>query len=290
MAEAQKRGDIPSRIKRSTPLGTTCFVVLRGADVIVQYYLLKQGGVARILSSQGLLTVPIANTSYAGILVGLATMGSIKHIYWVLDISENEMPTGQAFQLGIANAVFSGINAFLASWPGSALASSSTGLQRPGAFVAEDIYSSPLLAGAVTLSILGILIETVSELQRKSFKADPKNKRKPYSEGLFSLARHINYSGYALWRPANTLAAGGVASAIAMFALLTYNFVANSIPGLDKVSVMSRMLGILCLANNILSTVTRDMAKAEERSRIRCHTNYSQESTKQWDGLQFSVC
>jgi hypothetical protein len=242
MADAQKRGDMPSRIKRSTPVGTACFVGLRAADVIVQYYLLKQGGAARILSSLGLLTVPIANTSYAEILVGLAALGSIKQIYWVLNVSETEMPTGQAFNIGIANTVFSGINAFLASWAGSALASSSPGLLRPGASVAEDLYNSPLLAGAVTMSILGILIETISELQRKSFKADPKNKGKPYSGGLFSLARHINYTGYALWRPANALAAGGVAPAIAIFGFFTYNFVANSIPGLDKVSPIERIM------------------------------------------------
>lgn len=153
------------------------------------------------------------------------------------------MPTGQALNIGIANSVFSGINAFLASWAGSALGASAPGLLRSGASVAEDLHSSPLLAGAVTASILGIVIETISELQRKSFKADPKNKGKPYSGGLFSLARHINYSGYALWRPANALAAGGVASAIATFAFFTYNFVANSIPGLDKVSAMNTVLG-----------------------------------------------
>lgn len=46
----------------------------------------------------------------------------------------------------------------------------------------------------------GILLELVSELQRKRFKDDPANKGKPYAGGLFSLARSINYGGYTLWR------------------------------------------------------------------------------------------
>ena len=47
---------------------------------------------------------------------------------------------------------------------------------------------------------MGILVELISELQRKSFKDDLANKGKPYAGGLFSLARSVNYGGYTLWR------------------------------------------------------------------------------------------
>ena len=257
--------DMPSRVKRSTPFGTACFVGIRAADVFVQYYLLKQGGAAKILSILGLQTVSIANTSYADILVGLAALGSAKQIIWVSWISEAEMPTGQAFEIGVFNTVFSTINSFLASWAVSSLASSSPGLLRSDAAALQQLSSSPILAGAVIVSVLGILIETVSELQRKFFKADPKNKGKPYSGGLFSLARHINYAGYAMWRPANALAAGGVASAIPVFAFFTYNFVTSSIPGLDRVSV--HVENPAYLANILFSIAMSDMEKVGGKSK-----------------------
>lgn len=227
-----KSPDIPSRVKRSTPFGTACFVGLRAADVFLQYYLTNQGGAARVLSLLGLQTVPIANTAYANILVSLAALGSFKHIFWVTTISEGEMPVGQAFVISIANAIFSSVNAFLASWAGTSLAS---GLLLSSASVEQELSTSPILGAAVAIHIFGILIETISELQRKSFKSKAENKGKPYSGGLFSLARHVNYGGYALWRSANAMAAGGVVGAIPIFAFFTYSFISSSIPGLDKV-------------------------------------------------------
>ena len=232
-----KSTEMPSRVKRSTPFGTACFVGLRAADVYLQYYLTKQGGAAKLLSLIGLQTVPIANTAYADILVCLAGLGSLKQIFWVIGISENEMPPGQAVEIGIANTVFASVNAFLASWAMSSLATS-TGLLLSDASVTQELSKSPILAAAVAVHVLGIVIETASELQRKSFKADAKNKGKPYAGGLFGVARHINYSGYALWRGANAMAAGGLSSAIVVFSFFTYAFISNSIPALDKVSVV----------------------------------------------------
>lgn len=47
--------------------------------------------------------------------------------------------------------------------------------------------------------LLGSYLNTGSELQRKKFKEDPANKGKLYTQGLFGLARHINYTGDVLW-------------------------------------------------------------------------------------------
>ncbi|EEB94925.1 hypothetical protein MPER_06187, partial [Moniliophthora perniciosa FA553] len=43
--------------------------------------------------------------------------------------------------------------------------------------------------------------------QRKRFKDDVRNVGKPYTGGLFGLARHINYGGYMLWRTGFAIAA-----------------------------------------------------------------------------------
>ena len=52
---------------------------------------------------------------------------------------------------------------------------------------------------AAGLFILGSYLNTGSEIQRKKFKANPLNKGKLYSGGLFSVVRHPNYLGDILW-------------------------------------------------------------------------------------------
>ncbi|MBI4614347.1 MAG: DUF1295 domain-containing protein [Planctomycetes bacterium] len=51
----------------------------------------------------------------------------------------------------------------------------------------------------VAVYLLGSYLNTGSEYQRKLFKAKPENKGKLYTQGLFGLARHINYTGDVLW-------------------------------------------------------------------------------------------
>jgi len=48
---------------------------------------------------------------------------------------------------------------------------------------------------AVVLILTGSFLNTYSELQRKWWKADPQNKGKCYTGGLWTLATHINYFG-----------------------------------------------------------------------------------------------
>jgi steroid 5-alpha reductase family enzyme len=61
-------------------------------------------------------------------------------------------------------------------------------------------FSPVLHQIALVLFFVGSFLETVSETQRMLFKADAKNKGKPYFGGLFAYAVHINYFGYTLWR------------------------------------------------------------------------------------------
>lgn len=59
------------------------------------------------------------------------------------------------------------------------------------------------------LFVFGGLLETFSEIQRKHFKSQPANKGKLYTGGLFSLARHINYTGEIFWYTGLLLLATG---------------------------------------------------------------------------------
>lgn len=82
--------------------------------------------------------------------------------------------------------------------------------------------------------MVGIFLETVSEIQRKQFKDRPESKGKAYTGGLFGLARHINYGGYTLWRGGYGLAAGGPVWALVKTSFFAYDFVMRGIPVLDK--------------------------------------------------------
>ena len=47
-------------------------------------------------------------------------------------------------------------------------------------------------------------------MQRKRFKDKKHNEGKLHTTGLFSIAQHVNYTGYILWRSALGLATGSV--------------------------------------------------------------------------------
>lgn len=80
----------------------------------------------------------------------------------------------------------------------------------------------------------GILIESVSEVQRKIFKDKPENAHKLYTSGLFGYARHINYFGYQIWRTSMAVAGGGLALGALAGSFIWNHFVNNSIPIMDE--------------------------------------------------------
>lgn len=53
----------------------------------------------------------------------------------------------------------------------------------------------PELVVGGSLFTVGILLETISEIERAAFKRSKENTGKPYTGGLWSLSRHINYFG-----------------------------------------------------------------------------------------------
>ncbi|CAF3596345.1 unnamed protein product [Rotaria sp. Silwood1] len=63
---------------------------------------------------------------------------------------------------------------------------------------------------------------------------NPINKGKNYSGGLFSLARHINYGGYTLWRTGLALTSGNYWLAALQFFGHTWDFTMRAVPSLNE--------------------------------------------------------
>ncbi|TID13370.1 hypothetical protein E2P81_ATG11593 [Venturia nashicola] len=220
-------------VKRPTPLGTSLFVGLRALDPLLQYGILAHGVGSTLLSKLGITQLPAGlgtNTGtfidklglspYRLIILAMAAGSSIKQIYWILATSEEEFPPGAALSVVAYNTIFNSINslAFTTTIASASLSSN------------ETFPQTPLLVGCA-LYIVGIFTEAIAETQRRNFKRDPKNKGKVYSGGLWSIARHINYTGYTLWRAGYTLACSGwgAGAFVASFLLGDFNFRATKV-------------------------------------------------------------
>ena len=85
------------------------------------------------------------------------------------------------------------------------------------------------------LFVLGFLVETVSEIQRRDFKRKFKsvNCEKPYSHGLFAWARNINYGGHILWRSGFAMVSAGWIWASINGGLYLCYFAARRVPIVD---------------------------------------------------------
>ena len=159
----------------------------------------------------------------------MAIGSSVKQIFWKLAIAEQDMRVGDAAGIAMFNTIFNSVNTLLFVNNYTTIGAGST---------LEDLNAggyalSPLVIGSA-LYVTGITLETVSEAQRALFKRKPENKGKVYTGGLFSLARHINYGGYTLWRTGFALAAGGYAWGAIVAGFFSYDFLARGIPVLDK--------------------------------------------------------
>ena len=208
--------------RRSTPLGTSIFVGLRAIDPFLQYHLLSAVPLAGLLAKTGLSTRPSTNLlssigldAFRSTIFAMSLGSALKHIIWIAYISNEAMYPGGAAIICAFNTVFNSINSILATTD-----------------LSSQVFPGQLYLGAA-LYVTGILVELVSELQRKWFKDDPKNQGKPYGGGLFGWARSINYGGYTLWRGGYALAAGGPAWGLLAGSMLAYDFATRAIPVMD---------------------------------------------------------
>lgn len=236
LGEDPKFRGLVSRVKRSSPLGSTIFVGLRAADIALQYTILHSAWGVDLIQSLGGNIITIAGKSYLGlnpyaaILTTMTISSAVKQDLWAIFISEQEMRPSSAMIIAFFNTVSNSLNSLLSLW---ALSSVAPSIASPSASILDVCRASPPLTFGVTLFAVGIFTELVSEVQRKIFKDNPANKGKPYGGGLFSIATHINYGGYTLWRAGYAIAAAGLPWGAFVGGLSIYEFVSRIIPSLD---------------------------------------------------------
>ncbi|KAG6891361.1 hypothetical protein C0992_008072 [Termitomyces sp. T32_za158] len=229
--------DYLSRIKRPSPLGSTVFVGLRLAEPLVQHAILSQNLGLSLINRLGGSVLPLGTpidciglslSPYRLILFLMSAGSSLKQIFWLTTVAEYEMPLKSALPIGAFNFLFNTLNSllFINKYTSAAL---------DGAQDIDDpqFPSVPLVVGTVAYAV-GLTLELVSELQRKRFKRDVRNKEQTYTAGLFSLARHINYTGHILMRGGYALAAGGWIWSAVTTAFFVRDFVKRAIPCLDE--------------------------------------------------------
>lgn len=121
MSEKPQFDAINRGVKRASPLGTSLFVGLRALDVFIQYGILAKGLAEPILNR-----LPIANASSNAapivalglplkplIVLGFSAGTAIKQIYWVLFLSQEEMPASNAILIAVFNTLFNSPNSIL---------------------------------------------------------------------------------------------------------------------------------------------------------------------------------
>ena len=230
---------------RPTPLGRTLFFILRALDAFIQYNILsRHTGISWIperlggslLPATGLSTIGLrpANAAfldlppYQTLLLGMSVGSMLKQNFWLTAISQEEMNAGPAVAISVYNTLLNSLNSTLALWTLTSV-NPAVNTQTWG-----ELFQNPWIVAGTVLYVTGILTETISEVQRYRFKQDERNKGKPYSGGLFNLARHINYTGYTLWRTGFGAAAAGLVWGAVLASWFLFDFSQRAIPALDK--------------------------------------------------------
>ncbi|KAK9481910.1 fungal-specific transcription factor domain family protein [Lipomyces starkeyi] len=227
--------DNVSRVKASSPLGTTIFVGLRVADVLWQYTIIHSGWGSKLIELLGGSSIDIDRVldssngqlqPYYKLVIFMSLCCCLKQIVTLLFISEQEMPPISAVIIAAVNTIINSLNSIMSLWLFSSRAPTSERW--------FDILHSPSVAIGVGAYLVGLMTELISELQRKAFKRTLANKGKPYGGGLFSLATNINYGGYTVWRAGYALATGSLPWGILTFSFFFYDFSTRGVPVLDR--------------------------------------------------------
>lgn len=105
--------DNMSRLKQSSPPGTTTFITLRTLDTPLQYVILAKSLASPLLSSLNISHIATYTTSSPAaiafglplkplLILGMAAGTAIKQNYWLASIAAEEMPLSNAFQLAFS--------------------------------------------------------------------------------------------------------------------------------------------------------------------------------------------
>ncbi|OCK82169.1 hypothetical protein K432DRAFT_324702 [Lepidopterella palustris CBS 459.81] len=232
-----KKVDYVNRYDKSpTPIGRAVFVGLRAFDPFLQYSILAQGIGTSLLYHVGLTALPPGIPAHTGIffidglqlspyrliILGMALGSAVKHCIWATTISGEGMYIPSAITVGAFNLAFNSLNTCLFICEQTS-ASTSSNARFP---------QLPLIVGG-TMYTVGILTELIAEVQRKRFKSEPKNQGKPYTGGLWNLARHINYGAFTVWRAGYAIASAGWTWGALTGAFFFFDFATRGIPVLD---------------------------------------------------------
>ncbi|KIX99192.1 uncharacterized protein Z520_04768 [Fonsecaea multimorphosa CBS 102226] len=231
MAEKKKPLDLVRRGSYGSDLlGNTLLIGLRALDPLLQRHLLLHSPLPKLASKLGLPASPrppvsggpvssvTGLTPYQTVIWAMSVGSAAKHIFWKLSTAREAVYPGAAVAISVFNTVFNSLNTLLY------LASA----ENPTFFPPWSVYVG------TALYVSGLLSETVSEVQRHYFKSDPKNQGKIYTGGLFSIARHVSYTGYSMWRAGYALAAGGPLWGVAIGGWFLWDFGARAVPVLDE--------------------------------------------------------
>jgi protein-S-isoprenylcysteine O-methyltransferase Ste14 len=237
-SKGDSKGDIILRgVQGPSPLGTATFVGLRGVEPFVQRLILLSSPLTTTIlprlgfhgpwplppvsyaTSTNLITTFGLNlTPFQSILFFMSLGASVKQIFWILVTSREKMPADGAVVIALFNFVNNVVNTMLFSVAAK-----------------NPTYSTPWsMYVGLALYSAGILVEPIAEVQRKRFKDDPKNQGKPYSGGLFGLARSINYGAYTMWRAGFAMAAGGWLWGALVGGFFFWDFSTRAIPAMDE--------------------------------------------------------
>lgn len=217
--------------------GTLTWIGLRVLDPFIQYQLLARGHGDALLSRVGITTANSVLANSPGslslnryLLLAMSTGATAKHLYWILFLNREYFPASFATKIAGFNLLFDTTATFLLLSSKTSAALSGPSIAIPGTDLSLPL---PVVTGTAMFTI-GLITETIAEVQRKWFKANPKSKGKIFTGGLWRLARHVNYGAYTIWRGAYMLAAGGWAPSLMLMGFLLQDFLNNSIQGMDK--------------------------------------------------------
>lgn len=227
--------DNMSRLKQSSSLGTTTFITLRTLDTPIQYAILAKSLASPLLDYLNITHIATYATSSPAaiafglplkplLILGMAAGTALKQNYWLASIAAEEMPLSKALPIGIFNSVFNSLNSIIA-------------LTAASKFLAPEVLTAGELSPMFLLGYLGcftsLAVETISEVQRRNFKAKPENKGKPFTGGLFGWSRHINYGAYTVMRGSYALACGGWIWGLVVGGFFAVDFINRGVPVMD---------------------------------------------------------
>jgi protein-S-isoprenylcysteine O-methyltransferase Ste14 len=229
---------LPSRGRRGPgTAGAFSFCGLRALDPLLQYSLLAPlSSALSIFSAFGSstsapslawgaspaldsLSINLNLSPAATVLFSMSILSALRQIYWHLFISLEPLPAGFDGAAGFAafNTFCNTLNTLLYVY-----------------FATKNpTWSTSVLLASAAGYVVGAFLETATDQQLGWFRKDPNNKGKPHSGGLSSLARHMNYTGYIIWRIAYGVAGGGLLAAGFYVPWFLFVFVTISVPTLE---------------------------------------------------------